>query len=150
MPGVESRAGSADGADVERLLSPWPQAEFRVRSLIQSFRGIAADAAKFADEMDFEFLLNRKRRLLSIGFDVEAEQLHSSCYDLLASEARTALFVAIAKDDLLPESWFSLGRAQILDHGRPVLLSWSGTMFEYLMPSVWMRTYPDTLLERAP
>jgi hypothetical protein len=149
MQGLESKAGSADDAAVERLLTLLPEAEFRVRSLIQSLRGIAADAAKFADEMDFEFLLNRKRRLLSIGFDVEAEQLHSSCYDLLASEARTALFVAIAKDDLLAESWFSLGRAQILDQGRPVLLSWSGTMFEYLMPSVWMRTYPDTLLERA-
>jgi cyclic beta-1,2-glucan synthetase len=146
---LESKAGSVDRAAVERLLALLPQAESRVRSLINDLRGIAADTAKFADEMDFTFLLNRKRRLLSIGFDVEAEQLHSACYDLLASEARTALFVAIAKDDLLPENWFSLGRGQTLDQGRPVLLSWSGTMFEYLMPSIWMRTYPDTLLERS-
>jgi len=146
---LTSKADPADRQAVERLLALLPDAELNIGSLIKSLREIAADAAKFADEMDFEFLLNRKRKLLSIGFDVEAEQLHAACYDLLASEARTALFVAIAKDDLLPESWFSLGRAQILDQGRPVLLSWSGTMFEYLMPSVWMRTYPDTLLERA-
>jgi cyclic beta-1,2-glucan synthetase len=148
-PRLESKAGSANCAAVERLRARLPQAEFRVRSLIQGLRGIAADAAKFADEMDFEFLLNRKRRLLSIGFDMEGQQLHSTCYDLLASEARTCLFVAIAKNDVQPESWFSLGRVQTLDQGRPVLLSWSGTMFEYLMPSVWMRTYPDTLLERS-
>ena len=134
---------------LERLLARLPDAEIRVQGLIECLRGIADTAAKCAAEMDFGFLLNRKRRLLSIGFDVEAGQLHSACYDLLASEARTALFVAIAKDELPQETWFSLGRSQTLDQGRPVLLSWSGTMFEYLMPSIWMRTYPDTVLERA-
>jgi hypothetical protein len=150
---VESRTASEQPPTVQpalqRLQTVLRDADLRVRKLIQDLRSIAAESAKFADEMDFEFLLDRRRRLLSIGFNVEGEELHSACYDLLASEARTALFVAIAKDDVLPESWFSLGRVQTLDHGRPVLLSWSGTMFEYLMPSVWMQTYRDTLLERS-
>lgn len=149
---LKGRAGDLTAesrAAVDQLLARLPDAEFRVGSLIESLRGIADTAAKCAAEMNFGFLLNPKRRLLSIGFDVEAGQLHPACYDLLASEARTALFVAIAKDDLPQETWFSLGRSQTLDQGRPVLLSWSGTMFEYLMPSIWMRTYPDTLLERA-
>jgi hypothetical protein len=59
------------------------------------------------------------------------------------------VFAAIAKEDIRQESWFLLGRAHTLDHGRPVLLSWTGTMFEYLMPLLWMRTFPNTLLERS-
>jgi len=148
---LEAKVGSPgpERAAIERLLALLTNAEFRVLALIQNLRSITTHAAKLASETDFTFLWNRKRRLLSIGFDVEAQQLHSACYDLLASEARTALFVAIAKDDVPQESWFSLGRIQTLDEGRPVLLSWSGTMFEYLMPSIWMRAYPGTLLERA-
>jgi hypothetical protein len=99
--------------------------------------------------MDFGFLLNPRRNLLSVGFDVESQQLQPACYDLLASEARVALFVAIAKDDIPQESWFRLGRAHTIDHGRPILVSWTGTMFEYLMPALWMRTFRDTLLERS-
>jgi hypothetical protein len=59
------------------------------------------------------------------------------------------VFVAIAKDDIPQESWFLLGRSHTIDHGRPVLLSWTGTMFEYLMPALWMRSYPNTLLDRS-
>src|SRR5437764_15350857 len=86
---------------------------------------------------------------MSVGFNVELQQLHPACYDLLGTESRTAVFVAIAKEDIPQESWFLLGRAHTLDDGRPVLLSWTGTFFEYLMPSLWMRTYPDTRLERS-
>jgi len=75
--------------------------------------------------------------------------LLAACYDLLASEARMAFFVAIAKDELSQESWFQLGRAPMIDQGAAGLLSWTGTMFEYLMPALWMRIYPNTLLERA-
>jgi hypothetical protein len=128
------------------LLAP---ARVRVECLIEELRNIAANAGKFAHDMDFEFLYNRRRKLLSIGFDADAQQLNASCYDLLASEARMAVFAAIAKDDIPQESWFQLGRAHILDHGRPVLLSWTGTMFEYLMPVLWMRSYPGTLLDRS-
>jgi len=86
---------------------------------------------------------------MSVGFDVESGQLHPACYDLLATESRTAVFVAIAKEDIPQQSWFLLGRAHTLDRGRPVLLSWTGTLFEYLMPTLWMRSYSNTLLERT-
>jgi cyclic beta-1,2-glucan synthetase len=124
-------------------------AQLNTARLITDLRGIAAESGKLADEMDFEFLLNRRRKLVSVGFDVETHHLHSACYDLLATESRTAVFVAIAKEDIPQESWFLLGRAHTLDGGRPVLLSWTGTLFEYLMPSLWMRSYSNTLLERS-
>jgi cyclic beta-1,2-glucan synthetase len=132
-----------------RLIALLQDARRNAVCLIQDLRRIAAEAGKLANEMDFSFLLKRRRKLLSIGFDAEAQQLHSACYDLLASESRIAAFVAIAKDDIAQESWFLLGRAHTVGCGRPVLLSWTGTMFEYLMPAIWMRSYPDTLLERS-
>ena len=145
------KQGSAETQSrlAQQLLSSLAEARPRVQRLIEDLKSIAASAAQIADEMDFSFLLDRKRRLLSVGFDVKAGQLNSACYDLLATEARIATFVAIAKDDIPQESWFLLGRPHALNHGRPVLLSWTGTMFEYLMPSLWMRVYPNTLLERA-
>jgi len=132
-----------------RLLELLPEARSHTERLMQDLRTIAARAGTLANEMDFEFLLNSRRKLLSTGFDMEAQKLHSACYDLLASEARIAVFVAIAKDDIPQESWFHLGRGHTVDHGRPVLISWTGTMFEYLMPALWMQAYPDTLLERS-
>jgi cyclic beta-1,2-glucan synthetase len=129
----------------DRLLN----AKSNTERLIAEIRTIANVAGKLADGMDFELLLNARRKLVSVGFDVETHVLHPACYDLLATESRTAVFVAIAKEDIPQESWFLLGRAHTLDDGRPVLLSWTGTFFEYLMPSLWMRTYPNTLLERS-
>jgi len=132
----------------QRLEALLPAARSNAVGLIQDLRKIAKSAGKLADEMDFRFLLNQ-RKLLSIGFDVKSQEVHSACYDLLATESRTAAFVAIAKDDIRQETWFLLGRPHALEHGHPVLLSWTGTMFEYLMPLIWTRTYPNTLLERA-
>jgi len=117
--------------------------------LISEFRELARTADQLAEEMNFTFLVNPRRKLLSVGFDTDHDRLEPACYDLLASESRTAAFVAIAKEDVPQETWFLLGRAHTLDEGRPVLLSWSGTAFEYLMPSLWMRTYYNTLLERS-
>jgi len=136
-------------ATYRRLLSLLPEARSRLMRLIQDLRKIADWAGTFAGEMDFEFLLDRRRRLLSVGFDVENQRLHPACYDVLATESRIAVFAAIAKDDIPQETWFHLGRPHSLDKGRAVLLSWTGTMFEYLMPALWMRTYPNTLLERS-
>jgi cyclic beta-1,2-glucan synthetase len=132
-----------------QLQSLLPDARAHVSRLVEDLKNIAQQAGTLADEMGFEFLLNQNRGLLSIGFDVEKQEVHSACYDLLASESRIALFVAIAKDDVPQESWFQLGRAQAIDQGVAGLLSWTGTMFEYLMPAIWMRIYPNTLLERA-
>jgi cyclic beta-1,2-glucan synthetase len=118
-------------------------------TLAADLRALAADAGKLANEMDFKLLFNKHRKMLSVGFDVETNALFDACYDLLATESRTAIFMAIAKEDIPQESWFLLGRAHTLDKGRSVLLSWTGTMFEYLMPALWMRSFPNTLLERS-
>ena len=91
--------------------------------------------------MDFTFLLNPRRKLMSVGFNVETQKLEPACYDLLATESRTAVFAAVAKEDVLQETWFRMGRTHTLTNGNPVLRSWTGTMFEYLMPTLWMRSY---------
>jgi len=117
--------------------------------LIQDLRQASTQARDLANAMDFTFLLDDQRLLLSVGFDAQSEELQPYCYDLLATEPRTAVFVAIAKEDIPQDCWFRLDRPFTSDNGRPVLLSWTGTMFEYLMPSIWMRSYPNTLLDRA-
>ena len=142
----------AQGERSERyrsLLALLPEARAHVLALIEDLKSIADQAGRLADEMDFGFLFNQRRNLLSVAFEVEKQQLLPACYDLLASEARVAYFVAIAKDEIPQESWFQLGRAPIEDRGAVGLLSWTGTMFEYLMPTLWTRTYPNTLLERS-
>jgi cyclic beta-1,2-glucan synthetase len=118
-------------------------------ALIEDLRKIEEQAGRFADDMDFDFLFNRKRGLLSVAYEVDKRLLVASCYDLLSSEARIGYFVAIAKDDIPQEAWFHLGRAAFEDEGLVGMLSWTGTMFEYLMPTLWMRLYPNTLLERS-
>ncbi len=119
------------------------------RELVASLGAIAACAERLVAQMDFRPLFNPRRRLLSVGLDPERGTREVSCYDLLASEARMAGFVAIAKGDVPVESWFRYGRPLVVAEGVSGLLSWSGTMFEYLMPALWMRAYPDTLLERS-
>lgn len=133
----------------ERLLNLLPEARHNLTTLIKDVQIIAAEAGRVADGMDFTFLLNRSRNLMSVGFDADSRQLQAACYDLLGTESRTAVLVAIAKGDIPQESWFRLGRAHTMDQGQPVLLSWTGTLFEYLMPTLWMRSYSKTLLGRS-
>jgi cyclic beta-1,2-glucan synthetase len=99
--------------------------------------------------MEFGFLLDQDRRLLSIGYRVREETLDPNCYDLLASEARLASFMAIAKGDVPARHWFRLGRAVTpIAHGA-ALISWSGSMFEYLMPSLVIRAPEGSLIEQT-
>ena len=99
--------------------------------------------------MDFRFLFDRERRLLSIGFLASDGALDANCYDLLASEARLASFFAIAKGDIPATHWFRLGRSAVpVGHGA-ALISWGGSMFEYLMPSLVMRAPAGSLLEQS-
>ncbi len=133
----------------ENLWQLLPQARSHAIQLAEELRSLAAEAAKFADEMDFGFLLNPRRKLMSVGFNMQTQELEPACYDLLATESRTAVFVAVAKEDVPQECWFRLGRAHTVEQGRPILLSWTGTMFEYLMPTLWMRSYSNTLLDRS-
>jgi len=99
--------------------------------------------------MEFGFLLDRDRKLLSIGYLVPEGTLDPSCYDLLASEARLASFIAIAKGDIPARHWFRLGRAVLPVAHSAALISWSGSMFEYLMPALVMRAPADSLLEQT-
>jgi len=99
--------------------------------------------------MEYDFLYDRARHLLAIGYNVDERRLDASQYDLLASEARLCNFVAIAQGQLPQESWFALGRMMTEVDGAVALLSWSGSIFEYLMPQLVMPSYPDTLLDRT-
>ncbi|MEX2586104.1 MAG: glucoamylase family protein [Balneolaceae bacterium] len=104
---------------------------------------------QMVEEMDFTFLYDQKRALFHIGFDVATFRLDTSTYDLFASEARIASYIAISRGQILPEHWFQLSRRLTNLRKNEVLLSWSGTMFEYLMPLLFMRSYPNTLLSHT-
>ncbi len=123
-------------------------AEKRSQTRIVEIERLAAQSGDFAT-MDYDFLFDKVRRLLSIGYNVAERRLDASYYDLLASEARLANFVGIAQGQLPQESWFSLGRLLASAGGHPVLFSWSGSMFEYLMPLLVMPTYEGTLLDQT-
>src|SRR5512134_1561420 len=124
-------------------------AAYAARSLERRLTTLAATARTMAGAMEFGFLLDPDRKLLSIGYRVADGSLDPSCYDLLASEARLASFVAIAKGDVASRHWFRLGRA-VTPLGRgAALVSWSGSMFEYLMPSLVMRAPAGSLLEET-
>ena len=110
---------------------------------------IATDARSQALAMEFGFLLDPQRRLLSIGYAATEGALDPNCYDLLASEARLASFVAIAKNDVPAQHWFRLGRAVTPIGNGAALISWSGSMFEYLMPSLVMRAPTGSLLDQT-
>ena len=114
---------------------------------------LARRATTFGDATAFGFLHDPQRRILSIGFrlaDADGPgRLDGSYYDLLASEARLASFIAIARGELPETHWFHLGRLVTSVAGMPTLLSWSGTAFEYLMPLLLMRSYPETLLDQS-
>ncbi|HSO49162.1 MAG TPA: glucoamylase family protein, partial [Acidimicrobiia bacterium] len=108
---------------------------------------LAERTAALAEEMDFSFLLNPENKLLSVGYRVGENTLDQSHYDLLASEARLASFVGIAKGDLPPSHWFRLGRSMTPMGVDAALISWSGSMFEYLMPLLVMRSPPESILD---
>ena len=115
------------------------------RDDIVRLASVASDLAV----MDFSFLFDARKKLLSIGYNVDERRLDAGCYDLLASEARVATYVAIAQGQLPQEGWFALGRLLTTTGGEPVLLSWSGSMFEYLMPMLVMPSYEGTLLDQT-
>ena len=121
----------------------------KLGELLQRLAAIASTAQQMSQAMQFGFLLDPERRLLSIGYRAAEGTLDPSCYDLLASEARLASFVAIAKNDVPARHWFRLGRTVTpVAHGA-ALISWSGSMFEYLMPSLVMRAPSGSLLEQT-
>lgn len=117
----------------------------KVRDLNSRIESLKNRISSKIYSMDFKFLYNDRNGLLSIGYDCEKDILDENCYDLLASEVRIASFLGIAKGDIPISHWFKLGRLGIKIDNVNTLLSWSGTMFEYLMPMLYMRAYPGTL-----
>ena len=136
-------------ASVSRLREQLPASLKSLIELTTRLRSIVTQADRLVREMDFAPLADKRRKLLSIGYDVSAGELAKSCYDLLASESRVATFVAVAKGEAPQENWFRLGRGHTICERQNTLISWTGTMFEYLMPVIWMRSHPQTLLDRA-
>jgi cyclic beta-1,2-glucan synthetase len=98
---------------------------------------------------NYGLLYDTGRHLLTIGYNVDEHRRDAAHYDLLASEARLCSFLAIAQGDIPQDNWFALGRLLTVSGGEPILLSWSGSMFEYLMPMLVMPTYANTLLDQT-
>ncbi|RBP10416.1 cyclic beta-1,2-glucan synthetase [Roseiarcus fermentans] len=135
-------AAEAHRSDHESAVETAASRHARLLVLENAFRAMAM-------AMEFGFLFDRTRQLLSIGFLISDSTLDPNCYDLLASEARLASFFAIAKGDIPARHWFRLGRAETpVTHGT-ALISWSGSMFEYLMPPLVMRAPARSLLEQT-
>jgi cellobiose phosphorylase len=140
---VDTEAVSSVGA-VTATESLYNLAEERIRSIDELI-----DRCRELAVMDFEFLYDTSRDLLTIGYDVGERRRDPSCYDLLASEARLASFLLIAQGQVPQKHWFSLGRLLTSYGGDVSLISWSGSMFEYLMPQLLMPSYENTLLEHT-
>ncbi|UNF43904.1 protein ndvB [Bartonella krasnovii] len=117
--------------------------------LRKTLNSLAEEARQIALDMKFDFLEQPERHLLSIGYRVQENKLDENCYDLLASEARLASLFAIAKGDIKVKHWFHLGRLFVPIGWKGALLSWSGSMFEYLMPSLVMHEPLGSLLDQT-
>lgn len=130
-----SGESAADAADREQWLAYGHQLLARLETLIE--------------ETDFRPLYDHRAKLFSLGYHVAAGEREGILYDLLASEARQASFVAIALGQISVSHWFALGRTMTKIGNEAALISWSGTMFEYMMPWLIMRTYPNTIWERT-
>ena len=152
LPEIDHRLGSASTSaesawigELQRLIAIASQ---NARTRIATIKGLALQCDVLS-RMQYDFLFDKTRHLLAIGYNVGENRRDSSYYDLLASEARLSCFVAIAQGQLPQESWFALGRLLTTAGGEPILLSWSGSMFEYLMPLLVMPTYAHTLLDQT-
>src|SRR5205814_10389428 len=103
-----------------------------VDNQIEAAEDLAQQCTELA-EMEWDFLFDKSSNLFTIGYNVLKHQADESYYDLLASEARLSTFIGIAQAKIPEESWFALGRLLTNINGNSILLSWSGSMFEYLM-----------------
>ncbi len=118
-------------------------------SAAERLAGVHRRARALAMAMDFTLFYEERRRLFSIGYDARSGRLDAATYDLLASEARLGSFIAVAKDDIPAEHWFHLGRSLTTTKSGTALVSWSGSMFEYLMPVLVMPSRPYSLLDQT-
>lgn len=152
IPALSAKASLQDIAlipitDKEKNTAP-AQVIVQARAAIALIEKLAQETFSLA-QMDMSFLYDEASHLMTIGFNVDQQRRDQSSYDLLSSEARLGSFVAIAQGQVSQESWFTLGRMLVANGGDPVLISWSGSMFEYLMPLLVMPTYFGTLLDQT-
>ena len=132
-----------------RLTKALEQSAGSSADMLSRLGRIARRCDQIVDEMDFSILFDMERKLFTIGYNVTSSRADDSFYDLLASEARLASFVGIAKGDVPQQHWFRMGRALTKVDGGRALISWTGTMFEYLMPLLVMQNYQNTLLDET-
>src|SRR6202034_1401383 len=136
-------------ARIEKLIHAMKDSIAEATALIHRLTAIAQASGKLFEAMDFTFLFDHSRKLFSIGFRGTDGNLDPNCYDLLASEARLTSFIAIAKGDVPSSHWFRLGRALTPVGRGSALISWSGSMFEYLMPALVLRSPSGSLLSQT-
>ena len=132
----------------ERFMSAVSLSSTRANQRISAIVSLEQQSAEFT-RIEYDFLYAKGRHLQAIGYNVDERIRDTSFYDLLASEARFSTFIAVSKGQIPQESWFALGRRINITGGDPVLFSWSGSMFEYLMPLLVMPTYENTLLDQT-
>ena len=120
-----------------------------IQSIFLQLSTIISECSNFIEYTDFKYIYDSSKNLFPVGYNVDYAKKDNGYYDLLASEARLGSFIAIAKGDVPVKHWFSLGRALGDTRGGKALLSWSGTMFEYLMPLIVMKNYKPTLLSES-
>jgi cyclic beta-1,2-glucan synthetase len=136
-------------ASARRLGEAFQRSEAQAETLTGELLDLAKRAEQEVRGMDFRLLYNVERKLFHIGYNATQDQLDGHYYDLMASEARLASYLAIVKGDVPPSHWSMLGRPMTRMSGTSLLLSWGGTMFEYLMPSLLMRSREGTLLAQT-
>ena len=134
---------------LERVIQAFATSQWLAGETLAKLERLIASVRELSDGMNMGFLYDPKRKLFTIGYNVSTDHRDISSYDLLASEARLGSFVAIARGDVPLEHWFSLGRPYAGLGRHRVLLSWTGTMFEYLMPLLFQNSYGNSLLDKA-
>jgi cyclic beta-1,2-glucan synthetase len=139
--------GTAENTSRELLREALASSRESASAASAALKDIATYSDELASGMDFSLVYDAPRKLITIGFDAAKNAASEHHYDLLASEARAAVFAGVAKGEIPQECWFHLDRSHVQFKGEAVLQSWTGTMFEYLMPSLWMKSSPGTLLE---
>ena len=147
LPDLDAAAPSSP--EIDAVARAARAAQDACARLAEGIGSLGARALALADGMDFRFLYDAPRSLFAIGYNVETGLRDAAHYDLLASEARLASFVAIAKGDVGEAHWFHLGRARVPAGDTASLVSWSGSMFEYLMPLLVMKRHEGTLLDET-
>ncbi len=134
---------------LDRVIEAFARSQWLAGETVATAERLITNVRELSAGMNMRFLYDTKRKLFAIGFNVSSDTLDASSYDLLASEARLGSFVAIARGDIPMEHWFSLGRPYGAIGSERVLLSWTGTMFEYLMPLLFQSSYDNSLLDKA-